>query len=134
MAENHEDQQEALTSLREAVFDLQQNHDEEERNETVQLPYEVQKKTIVFGGHPAFISGMQNLLKGSVRFIDTNKGFDTAVIEEADMIWLQTNSMSHSAYYRIMNVVRGSDVALQYFTLAGTRSCAVQLALLDQKN
>lgn len=129
-----EEDRHELTSLREAIFDLQQNHDAEKTEGSVHLPYEVQKKTIVFGGHATFISGMQNLLKGNVRFIDTNKGFDTAIIEDADMIWLQTNSMSHSAYYRIMNVVRGSDVALQYFTLAGTRSCAVQLALLDQKN
>ena len=125
------EEQKELTSLREAVFALHQE-EEESPEETIAFPYEVKKKTLVFGGHPSFISGMQKLLTGKITFIDTNKGFTASIIKDADVIFLQTNAMSHSAYYRIMHEARRCENHLEYFVAAGLKSCAGQVIKADQ--
>ena len=102
----------------------------EEYTATVDLPYTAQKRTIVFGGHESWIKVIKPLLL-NVRFIDSPTRFDTDLILNAESVWIQTNAISHSGFYRIIAVIRKHGVELHYFKYSSAEKCAEQLALED---
>ncbi|MGX8703360.1 MAG: hypothetical protein ACSW8H_02780 [bacterium] len=120
-----------LADLREYVFNNTENVQEEETVDESKWPYEVQKDTLVFGGHATWVKGMKNLLIGKVRFIDKNLVFDTGIIKHAEALWIQPNALSHPMYYRIMDAARTYGKAVRYFTFASWSKSAEQLASED---
>ena len=51
--------------------------------------------------------------------------------QRAEMVWLQTNYMSHKAFYKIIDIVRSKNIPLQYFTSASAAKGAEQVAAAD---
>lgn len=122
-----------LADLRERLF--LNDTTEEPPAETIEderFPYEVIHNTLVFGGHSAWAKGIRRLLTGSVRFLDKDKSFDSGMIRFADIIWIQTNALSHSMYYTVIDEARKLNKSVRYFLFSGAVKCAVQLAEFDR--
>jgi hypothetical protein len=127
-----------LADLREYVFN-QESEDWEtdsqhgNQQNAVALPYEVQRTTLVFGGHESWLAPIRQMLKGNIRFIDRGYTFDTAIIRGADLLWIQPNAIPHKMYYRIIDQARRLKKPVRYFTNASAALCAQQVAEGDQK-
>ena len=119
-----------LADLRELIFN-RENGAEEETEEEIQdasFPYEVQQDTLIFGGHQTWLRAIRQLLKGNIRFIDKDLNFDVSIVRHAERIWIQTNALSHTQYYRIMDTARAFHKPVRYFAYASAVKCARQLA------
>ena len=119
-----------LADLRELIFN-RENGAEEETEEEIQdaaFPYEVQQDTLIFGGHQTWLRAIRQLLKGNIRFIDKDLNFDVGIVRHAERIWIQTNALSHTQYYRIMDTARTFHKPVRYFAYASAVKCARQVA------
>ena len=122
-----------LADLRELVF-LQNAPEEETEEDALEegFPYEVRKDTLVFGGHATWCKAIKPMLTGNIRFLDKDKGFDSAIIRHTERVWIQTNALSHSQYYAIIDVIRQFKKPVRYFSFASATKCAIQLRQADQ--
>ena len=128
-----EQERRELADLREYVFNSEQAEEEEKApNEAYKWPYEVQKNTLVFGGHDTWAKGIKGILTGNLRFIDRTYVFDTGIIKRADVIWIQPNALSHAMYDRIIDTARLYNKTVRYFSFASWARCAEQLADADR--
>lgn len=121
-----------LAELRE-IFFYQKNEIEEAPVAGIEYPYTVRHRTVVFGGHDSWARAIKPMLKGDIRFIDRNMLPNADLIRNADNVWLQTNSLSHKFYNKIMDVVRTYEIPLHYFKFASAEKCAEQIALRDEE-
>ncbi len=78
----------------------------------------------------AWLKAIKPMLPG-VRFISSLLQSDS--IRNADVVWIQTNAISHSDFYIIIDAVRKNKIPIRYFTNASAEKCARQLAAADQK-
>lgn len=124
-----------LADLRSLIFSLQQDQPADGNDEVDEsrFPYEVQRETLVFGGHETWLKAIKPMLTGNVRFIDKDLIFDTGIIRHADIIWIQTNALSHSQYGRITDTARIFKKPIRYFSNASATICAEQLMKEDRK-
>lgn len=122
-----------LADLREIVFNRNNPAEEQSKPaEDVSFPYEVQKETLIFGGHDTWEKAIKPMLTGNVRFISKELTFDTTIIRHAEVIWVQSNAMSHTQYYRIVDTARLYKKPVRYFTNASAEKCAIQVIENDQ--
>ncbi len=116
-----------LTDLRELVFLLDNKEvPEEPVDETIQYPFITPGKILSFGGHPSWIKEMKKKLSNVV-FIDPDTLPNADLIRSADTIWIQTNYISHSNFYKIINAVGASGKQVRYFTSTSSAKCAEQV-------
>ena len=122
-----------LADLREYVFNQEEAQTQEEPAESgdARWPYEVQKDTLIFGGHATWTKGIKGILKGNVRLIPKDFVFDTGIIRRAEVLWIQPNALSHKMFYRIIDMARACGKPVRYFTFASWAKCAQQLAEAD---
>ncbi|MGX8699304.1 MAG: hypothetical protein ACSW8F_05175, partial [bacterium] len=114
-----EQERRELADLRELIFNQENAPEEEtaeEAEERIPLPYEVRRSTLVFGGHKSWSREIRQLLRGNIRFIDKDLVFDTGIIRNADVLWIQTNALAHKNYYRIIDAARINKKPVRYFT------------------
>ena len=129
------EEQQELAELREILF-CQENAVEAELTEEAHeffLPYRVNLVTVIFGGHETWAKAIRPLLQGDIRFVDRGMRPDVNLIRNADVVWVQPNSISHADYYKIINIVRARKIPLHYFKFASAEKCARQLAAEDAK-
>ena len=120
-----------LAKLREAIF-LSRNQEEEIPSKEIELPYEMEDRIVICGGHDSFIKQFSQLITGNVRYL-SNVRINEELIRGASSVWLQTNAMSHSDYYKIMDLCRRNSIPVNYFTFASARKCAEQIVLSYRK-
>ena len=53
------------------------------------------------------------------------------LIRRADVIWIQTNALSHAYFYKIIDEARKHHVPVRYFSYASAGKCAEQLVRAD---
>ena len=115
-----------LADLRELVF-LERAEEllalSEEK--TTQFPVMTSGKIVSFGGHPSWIREMKKMLPNVV-FYSADVIPSKDVLRNADQVWVQTQYISHAAFYRIVSAL-GSNTQLRFFVSKGSRSCAEQL-------
>lgn len=117
-----------LISLRSILF-TRQNGDcyDEVEPAPISFPWYTNKKITVFGGHPTWINKIKPMLP-NIRFVDkTSQSVNQNLILNSDVIWVQTNAMSHSLYNSIMSIVRQYNKPIKYFKYASSEKCAIQL-------
>lgn len=124
-----------LADLRSLVFNI--NSEDPARLEKVEkqisYPYSTRKRTVVFGGHDSFLRAIKPLLP-DVKFIDTDQyGFAPEIVRNAEVVWVQTNCISHSQYNNITKVARQYGIQIRYFGFASAEKCAEQLVTEDEK-
>ena len=124
-----------LADLRTLVFNQQSTDPTrlEKTTQQISYPYSTKKRTVVFGGHDSFLRAFKPLLP-DVKFVDTEQyGFAPEIVRNADVVWVQTNCISHSQYNNITRVVRQYGIQLRYFGYASAEKCAEQLVMEDRK-
>lgn len=102
-----------LYRLREFVFDMQEGSDIEV--EEVSLDNLIEGKRIfVFGGHINWRNRFKQRYP-SIEVLDGhNVSFDEAKLIGADMVLLNTSNMSHSLYYKVIDVLRKNHISFDY--------------------
>ena len=125
-----------LADLREVIFNAENGEAEEAEApfDEKLFPYEVQKETIVFGGHETWLKAIRPMLTGNIRFLDKDLNFDINVIRNAELVWVQTNAISHSQYYRITDAARQCRKPVRYFSQASAAKGALQIMNADRSN
>ena len=127
-------EQQELADLRVLIFQQQeQNYQQETVASSISFPYKTTLRTVVFGGHDSWAREIKPKLPG-VRFIDREMIPNAELIRRADVVWIQTNAISHAFFYKIIDEVRKYNVPLRYFSFASASRCAEQLAQYDEKN
>lgn len=126
-----------LADLREVVFNKEEfeHYDgsaEEIPDESV-YPYNVQKSTVVFGGHETWIKVLKPMLKGDIKFIVKEMKIDVSLVRYAEVIWIQCNAIPHRSYYSIVNTARKLGKPIRYFTNASAVKCAEQIVENDKR-
>ena len=125
-----------LIDLRELMFNNQEGNTNEEETlsdeETSLFPYTVKKRTVVFGGHETFLTQMKkNVL--NVKFVsERNVSFSPEIVKNADVIWIQSNCLSHSQFGNIMRHAGTYNKQVRYFTQGGWVRCAQQMVEEDK--
>ena len=119
-----------LAQLRETLYDLRGGEAPQagDSGRLVELPWQVKRRVVVFGGHDSWRKAVKPLLLGA-RFYDRDELADLNIVRNADVVWLQVNAMSHKYYYRIIDTARKNNIPVRYFGSASAQKCAVQLAL-----
>lgn len=117
-----------LADLRDLIF-LLESHTEEDtmlvKNELA-FPVSTKKKIASFGGHASWLHEIKKMLP-DVAFYSPEVLPNADVLKNVDEVWIQTNCISHGAFYRIVSILKGYDVQLHYFKYASARKCAEQL-------
>lgn len=133
LAEALELQRKELADLREKVF-LLENQDlkEEPEDQTIKYPYHTAGRILSFGGHPSWIREMKKRLP-EVMFISPDTLPNVDLIRGADTVWIQTNCISHSDYFKIMDAAKDSGIQIRYFVWAGANKCAEQLVKAQER-
>lgn len=122
-----------LIDLRELVF--YQTSGQEPKPETSQrihFPYQARQRTVVFGGSDNWLKAIRPLLP-DVNFVRRDISPNAELIRRADVIWVQTNYIAHSYYYKVAEIARNSDVPIRYFTCTNAVRCAERLASADRQ-
>ena len=105
---------------------------ESEVSQGIQFPYQARQRTVVFGGSDNWLKAIRPLLPG-VNFIRRDISPSADLIRRADIVWIQTNYIAHSYYYKVAEIARNSDVPIRYFTCTNAARCAERLAAADQQ-
>lgn len=101
-------------------------------NQNVSFPYYTKKRTVIFGGHKTFLKELRKRLP-KVKYVNiSDYGFNMDIVRNADVVWVQTNCISHTQYARILKAVRTYGIQLRYFSCASARKCAEQIVEEDQ--
>ena len=127
-------EQQELADLRELVFHQQENlYLDATVDDHIEFPYQTTLRTVVFGGHESWAREIKPKLP-DVRFIDRTMLPNSDMIRRADVVWIQTNALSHAFFYKIIDEVRRYNVPIRYFSYASVSKCAEQLARYDEDN
>lgn len=129
-----EQERKELYALREILFAQEQGEEEDTDLPQLQelLPYKVEHRMVVFGGHDSWARAIVPMLQGSIRFVERGMRPSPDLIRNSDVIWIQTNCLSHKDYYAIMNVVRAHKKQVEYFRYASAGKCAMQVMEMDK--
>ena len=93
--------------------------------------YQIRKQTVVFGGHATWLKVIRPMLQGNIRFVERDPKFSENLIRNADIVWIQTNSLSHSMYSRIAYSARLYHKPMRYFSYSSAARCAQQVLEAD---
>lgn len=107
---------------------IREQGDGEEAPTVIAFPYTAQKRTVIIGGHDSWLKAIKPLLN-NVRYIGPSEQPNPGVILNSEVVWIQTNAMGHSGFYKIIDIVRKNDIKVCYFKYASAEKCAEQLAL-----
>lgn len=130
----HELERQELADLRELVFHLQEGEDSqsgEAEDKSISFPCETSHRIVSFGGHDSWAREIRKKLP-DVRFIDRDQLPNSETIRRADLIFIQSNSLSHAYFYRIIDEARRYRVPVRYFSYASAVKCAEQLVHADR--
>lgn len=127
---SYESNKQELAAIRDILFaqEMGSYYDDQQptTNNQITFPWYTNKKITVFGGHPTWINKIKPMLP-NIRFVDRAQSVNQNLILNSDVIWVQTNAMSHSLYNSIMSIVRQYNKPIKYFKYASSEKCAIQL-------
>ena len=133
LKKDHKNEQEELYSLRNLIFvrDNSIDEDSEEPSNNI-YPYKTNCKIIVMGGHAEWLKRMNALLP-SVKFYGDRVPTKEA-LRHTDVLWFQTLSgISHSIFYKTMDMVKTLDIPVKYFITSGSSTSADAIVEDDKK-
>ena len=120
-----------LADLRDLIFSQQaEMPPQTEENCAVQFPVKTSRRIVSFGGHPNWIRDMKILLP-DVAYFSAEVIPNKDILRNADVVWVQTQYISHAAFYRIISAL-GQNTQLRYFSSKSARSCAEQMATSEK--
>lgn len=129
----HELEHQELVSIRELMFAQKEQAEEEiQTEETLTFPCSTTHRIISFGGHDSWAREIRKKLP-DVRFVERDKLPNSETIRNADVVWVQSNSLSHAYYYKIIEEARRYSIPVRYYSYASAVKCAEQLVLADRE-
>ncbi len=129
----HRNEKEELNSLRELIFSRDTACDEEddESENGIDYPYQTEHEIIVIGGHSEWLKKMKKLLP-SVKFYG-DRVPDKEALKHTDVLWFQTYSgISHSAFYKAVDILKNLDVSIKYCPTSGIYRSAAEIVKDDK--
>ena len=121
----------SATELSELRSMIRESIDKDEESPiSVSFPYAVNKRTVIIGGHQSWMNAMKTLIKDA-RFIAASQQPNTGVILNSEVVWIQTNALGHSGFYKIIDIIRRNNIPVCYFKYSSAEKCAEQIALYD---
>ena len=104
-----------LVALREHVYNLT----EDDVNDTVPIgdmtEYLKKLRIIIIGGHSNWVNKMKACFPDWEYISPSATGsIAPSIVEHADYVYFFTDTISHSAYYRYVNVVRERNISFGY--------------------
>ncbi len=64
----------------------------------------------------------------AVRYVDVeNIAFSPDIVRNADIVWIQTNCISHSQFSNVVKEARNYSVQVRYFAFASAEKSAMQI-------
>ena len=122
-----------LADLRELIFHQQEGtFTDETPSPEIRFPCHTTQRIVVFGGHDSWAREIKPKLP-DVRFVDRTVIPNAQLIRNSDVIWIQTNALSHAYYYKIIEEIRKYDIPLRYFSYASATKCAEQIVQQDMQ-
>lgn len=91
-----------------------------------------QVKIVCYGGHPTWAAALKAFHE-NVRLYPNGGPMPEEAMDVADMVWLQVNSLSHKAFYRLINHARFIGKPVKYFAFAGHETSKRQLIQETQR-
>ena len=92
------------------------------------MSYTVPGRVVIVGGHDSWRRVIKQELDGGVKYIDRDvQHFDPALVQNADAVWIQRNSISHSQFYKIVKLAKSCNIPVRYFGYASVQKCIAQL-------
>lgn len=133
----HELERQELNALRELLFAREEQQkgwkaEAEEANGTISFPCETLHRIVSFGGHDSWAREIRKKLP-NVRFVERDKLPNSETIRNADMVWVQSNALSHAYYYKIIDEARRYGIPVRYFSYASAVKCAEELVKADRE-
>ena len=97
------------------------------------MAYQVRNSAVVFGGHDTWLKAFRPMVCGKIRFVGKeDRLFSTALIRNAEVVWIQPNAIGHKVFYRLINEARRYRKPVRYFANASAGKCAQQLIEYDK--
>jgi hypothetical protein len=114
--EENEKNKNELIGLRELLFNQQPQQEEAEYGVDPKVDYDLlrRKRLLVVGGHDKWQEKMREKLQSSIFINSENLSFDTRLLNSVDYIFINTNSMSHALYNRVMSYLKKTDKEVAY--------------------
>ena len=124
-----------LADLREIIFNQNDDPDAVARREipekSYSYPYTTKKRTVIFGGHDSWLKAIKPMLP-DCKFVDVDQyAFNQELIRNADVVWIQTNCMSHAQFSNVIGRIRQYGILVRYFGYSSAEKCAEQLVTED---
>jgi len=124
-----------LADLREIIFNQNDDPDGVARREipekSYSYPYITKKRTVIFGGHDSWLKAIKPMLP-DCKFVDVDQyAFNQELIRNADVVWIQTNCMSHAQFSNVIGRIRQYGILVRYFGYSSAEKCAEQLVTED---
>ena len=102
-----------LNRLREFVFSIQSSQDIAKADVSLK-DLIAGKRIYIFGGHINWRNKMKTNYP-SLNILDGHQeSFDEQILLNADMVLLNTSNMSHSLYYKVIDVLRKNKIPFDY--------------------
>ena len=121
-----------LADLRELVFHQQEGvYQDDVPDKNITFPCHTTRRIVVFGGHDSWAREIKPKLP-DVRFVDRTVLPNANMIRNAEVVWVQTNALSHAYYYKIIEEVRKHNIPVRYFSYASAVKCAEQIVEMDR--
>lgn len=122
-----------LAELRERFFRLGEDTDTwEDADDSMDFTYMTAHRIVVFGGHDSWRKVIRPMLPG-VRFYESDVLSSPLIIRNADIVFFQTNSISHKLFYVLINEIRRTKTEYQYLGYASARKCAEEIIRRDRE-
>ena len=108
--------------------------DDTDHSETIEFPYELKHKYIVFGGYDKMGVRLENLLKGDVTFETLKSGhYSKDALKHADVACILTKHIGHTPTYGIKNDAGKNGTQVLYLTFVNNEKNARALIKYDKK-
>lgn len=121
-----------LSSLREALLNVDKKDEDCAEARDIDTSIFNDLRIVCCGGHESWAKEMRTLHPNVKIHSGSDMQVDEKVLRNADVIWLITNAISHSSFYRITAVAARYHIPVRYFRYWGHRQCKKQLATETQ--
>ncbi len=114
------------------IFSRDSGYSDEIEEKAIDYPYSTKHEIIVIGGHAEWLKKMKQLLL-SVRFYG-DRVPDKEALKHTDVLWFQTYvCISHSTFYKTVDILKNLDVSIKYCPSSGIYRCAGVIVEDDKK-
>lgn len=90
-----------------------------------QAEIDTSKNIVIVGGAPTWQAKIKTAYP-SIKFID-NVNFDETIIKNADIICIFYGYLSHSLYYKVINVARKNNIDTKYIKSNNTKLVSIEI-------